>query len=55
MEPPERRCGSSAQKEANRNNVPEPFLPGIGVTNTTLSGQILGHTFGSLRTFFKSK
>jgi hypothetical protein len=24
-----------SQKDANQNGIPEPFLPGIGITNTT--------------------
>jgi hypothetical protein len=43
-----------SHKDASQNGIPEPLFPGIGITNTTLSDQILGHSLHS-KTFCKRK
>jgi hypothetical protein len=37
-----------SQKAASWNGIPEPLFHGIGITNTTLLHQILGHSLHSV-------
>jgi hypothetical protein len=41
-------------QDTSRDGVTLPFSPGIGITNTPLFDQVLGHSLHS-RTFFKRK